>query len=150
MTAEAYKDLLTQSLQKNYTLSASYLGEPFDIAGLSKTTDEYENREVCLISFGLDEQAVQDELYRLPEIALSGMRATSKNKVSVVLRAFVMERASYELTKEVRTYTFAKAVRGQFWSYAEAQIVLVDLATETVYTNLAGEIRKAMFVFTET
>ncbi|MGN0728097.1 hypothetical protein [Treponema sp.] len=150
MNFQNYKELLLSSLSGNYDTSAFYLGEEYDIAGvLRKNEDGFELREVCLVSFCKDEGAVLGQLDRLPEIALSGASSFLRNRRSVVVRVLVMESVPFELAKRIRGFSFSRAKKGQFWSYAEAKVVLVDLNNEMVYSNLSGEDIKDSFKFTQ-
>lgn len=148
MTFDIYKKLLISSMEKDYHVETTYLGEEYEIAGISRTDGDFETREICLVSFNSDEMYVRSEIERLPEIVLSGLRSFSRNRKSVVLRAFIMENVSFELIQEIRSYKFSRAVKGQFWGYAETQIIIVDIAGDMVYSNLAGENKKDMFIFT--
>lgn len=148
MTFSRYRELLAASLEQSYGIEADayYLGKKYDIVGFSKDS-EGRTAEICIVSVGADVQFVRDELDSLPEIMLSGLRSFSRDKESVFLRVFVMEDVPFELIREVRAYKFTKAVKGQFWGYAESQIVLVDVKSGQVYTNLAAEHKRNLFCF---
>ena len=102
-----------------------------------------------MVSFCNDENFVLSELQKLPEITLSGADGFSRNRRSVVLRVFVMQDVSFELVKKIRSFNFSRAKKIQFWSYAESQVVLVDLKNRCAYSNLAGEEKRKLFKFTE-
>lgn len=148
MTFSSYKELLSSSLERNYEIEADayYLGKKYDIVGFARDS-EGRISETCIVSLEAGDQFVKDELDSLPEIMISGLRSFSRNKESVFLRVFVMEDVPFELIREVRAYKFTKAVKGQFWGYAESQIVLVDVKSGQVYTNLAAEHKRSLFCF---
>ena len=147
MTVQVYKELLEASLAKSYCLASSYMGEAYDIVGTAEDKDEVLTHKVCLVSFAADEQFVRQQIERLPEIALSGLRSPFCDKRSIVLRAFAMEGPSFDLIREVRGYKFTRATKGQFWGYAECRLVLVDTRSGVVYTNLAAESDRGLFAF---
>lgn len=149
MNFQNYKELLFSSLSQTYRLGSFYLGEEYDIAGtFSKDAGGFEQKEACLVSFCSDENFILSELQRLPEITLSGADGFSRNRRSVVLRVFVVQDAPFELVKKIRSFSFSRAKKGQFWSYAESQVVLVDLNNRCAYSNMAGEEKRKMFKFT--
>ena len=61
----------------------------------------------------------------------------------------LMQDVSFELVKKIRSFNFSRAKKSQFWSYAESQVVLVDLKNRCAYSNLAGEEKRKLFKFTE-
>ncbi len=149
MTIAVYKELLEKALSDRYDIGRFYLGEEYDIVGISRTKDAFDTVEVCLVSFGLDEDAIKKELDCLPEVALSGLRGFVRGKKSIVLRVFVLEDVTLDLVQTVRSYKYSRAVKGEFWGYSETQVIVVDIKNGAVYSNLAGKDRKKLFVFTD-
>ena len=147
MTVQVYKELLAASIAKNYEIASSYMGEAYDIVGTHEDKDEVLTHKVCLVSFCEGEEFVRQQIDRLPEIALSGLRSPFCDKRSIVLRAFAMEGPSFELIQEVRSYKFTRATKGQFWGYAECRLVLVDTRSGVVYSNLAAQSDRGLFDF---
>ena len=147
MTPQVYKELVAASIARNYTVDTSYMGEAYDIVGTHEDKDEVLTHKVCLVSFCEDEEVIKQQIDRLPEIALSGLRSPFCDKRSIVLRAFAMEGPSFELIQEVRGYKFTRATKAQFWGYAECRLVLVDTRSGVVYSNLAAESDRGLFDF---
>jgi hypothetical protein len=147
MTLDEYKNFLTEKLAENYEITADgiYLEKKYDIIGFARENGTVKSEEICLVSFTQDENFVKDELDSLPQTMISGIRSFLKDKTTFFLRAFVMENVPFELIRLVRAYKFSKAIREQFWSYAESRIVLVDAKSSVVYTNLAAESKSSIF-----
>ncbi len=89
MTFEVYKELLSLTLSHNYKIDSYYLGEQYDLVGISQKNEDFETKEICLVSLNRTESYVKNEIEKLPEISLSGMRNFLKNKKSTILRVFV-------------------------------------------------------------
>lgn len=146
MELDEYKKLITGRLSRFYEIceSGTYLAEEYDIVAeknLEETTAFGENiatKEIFLVSFDCDEDFIEQQIERIPEIVLSGWRSISKNKSTILTRVFVMRNVPFALIKKLRSWTFEKSEQKQFKSYAGAGIIIVDENNFTLFASPAA------------
>ena len=106
MKFSEYKDLIKERLEayfsflpdnthlaQNYDLAAEFSSRQIQTALFKENVMDYlDSKEFCLLSNLQDEQTIDSELAKLPDIAISSANPSRHHKSTVVTRVFVTEK----------------------------------------------------------
>lgn len=160
MKFSEYKDLIKERLEayfsflpdnthlaQNYDLAAEFSSRQIQTALFKENVMDYlDSKEFCLLSNLQDEQTIDSELAKLPDIAISSANPSRHHKSTVVTRVFVTEKdVSLATLSKIKKFKFSKAFRFLFWGWTEVHLLLVNLQDNKVYSNWAGRIHKKVF-----